>query len=503
MAIGLVGTGSAIPQDGAREQPATLIWTVISLLCLITALLPFVLPAIPIGDDACKHLMVARVLTDYDNPFLRYFDYFSIQWRPVPTALGDLTLAAFVRMFSPLAALKAYFIAFAAGLWLSGHFYFKQLGHPGFAVILLLPLLHSFYVFSAFLPFIGSIALYPLLLGVMIGFPPGLRRSAWLAVILVGLYGFHFVGAAIGCFTVVMFAVNVKRPRLLWDHLLSIVPCAGLILYYEVAKPRDTVPPLFHGPLGQIKAYIAYNVWSLSPTASWLFVALLALFTAAVARHALGGRIVHGRLLVLSIMLVIVGLFMPYQMGAAFVVGSRTLPFAFIAAGGALKWNPRLLRASIVLVCVFLAISSVLNTSKALAVQASYRVFLSGMPTVKPGSRVLPIIEDQTLGGNKYITPFTGVEDLYNIYRGGANPYVFAEPLVGTGGNLLRAKYDLSFAFKFSPHPWRQDYRGVSKNYDYIICWGRLPTIKPAIASEAPLVFENGLLSIYGRSPKF
>lgn len=445
--------------------------------------------------------MVARVLADLNDPFLRYCDYFSIHWQPVPTSLGDLTLAAFVTVFSPITALKAYFIVFAAGLWLSGHFYFKQLGHPGFAVILLLALLHSFYVFSAFLPFIGSIVLYPLLLGVIVGFPPGLRRSAWLAFILVALYGFHLVGAAVGCFTVVLFATNVRRPRVLWDELLAIVPCAGLVVYYAVTKPRDNGRLLFHGPLGQIKAYIGYSVWSLSPTSSWLFVVLLAVFTAAVVWHVRGGRIIHGRLLALSIMLLTIGLFMPYQIGGEFVVGPRTLPFAFVAAAGALKWDARFLRALIVFVCIFLAISSALNTAKALAVQASYRVFLSGMPAVKPGSNVLPIIEDLTLGGNKYVQPFNSVEDLYNIYRGGANPYVFAEPLVGNGANLLRAKYSLSPISKFSPNPQSVDYRALSKNYDYVICWGRLPTIKPAIAGEAPLVFENGLLSIYGRSP--
>jgi hypothetical protein len=150
---------------------------------------------------------------------------------------------------------------------------------------------------------------------------------------------------------------------------------------------------------------------------------------------------------------------------------------------------------------MFLAISSALNTSKVLAVQRSYSLFLSGMPTVKPGSKLLPIIEDLTLGGNKYIQPFNSVEDLYNIYRGGANPYVFAEPLVGNGANLLRSKYAPGLISKFAPNAQRVDYRGVSKDYDYVICWGRLATIKPAIAREAPLVFEEGLLSIYGRSP--
>jgi len=62
-------------------------------------------------------------VADYDNPAFRYFDYFTIHWRPVPTALADLLLAVFVKIFSPIAALKAFFVAIAVGLWLSSRFY--------------------------------------------------------------------------------------------------------------------------------------------------------------------------------------------------------------------------------------------------------------------------------------------------------------------------------------------------------------------------------------------
>jgi len=48
-------------------------------------------------------------------------------------------------------------------------------------------------------------------------------------------------------------------------------------------------------------------------------------------------RIVYWRLIFISLLLVIVGLLMPYQMGAATYIGARTFPFAFIAAMGALN----------------------------------------------------------------------------------------------------------------------------------------------------------------------
>jgi len=118
------------------------------------------------------------------------------------------------------------------------------------------------------------------------------------------------------------------------------------------------------------------------------------------------------------------------------------------------------------------------------------------MPSVKLGSKILPIIEDVRFGGNEYMYPFNGVEDLYNVYRGGANPYVFADPIVRTGGNLLHATFSRSYTSKFLGGG-TPDYRGVSNDYDYIICWGCPPAVTAVIEREGLVVFKNGLLSVY------
>jgi hypothetical protein len=115
---------------------------------------------------------------------------------------------------------------------------------------------------------------------------------------------------------------------------------------------------------------------------------------------------------------------------------------------------------------------------------------------VKFGSKILPIIEDVRFGGNEYLYPFNGVEDLYNVYRGGANPYVFADPIVRTGGNLLHATFSRSYTSKFLGGG-TPDYQGVSDDYDYVICWECGPAVTTVIEREAPLVFRNGLLSVY------
>jgi len=467
---------------------------VILALCFVIAVLPFLVPAIPAATDAAKHLMVARVLADYSDPLLGYSRYFTIVWRPIPSILGDLALAALVKLSEPLLAVKLYYLAFALGLWMCARFYLTSLRQPAFAAILFFPLLHTFYVFSGFLPFIVTFAVYPLLLGILIECSPSRQRSLVLALTLLVLYGFHPIGAAVGCFSVLFLSIDPKRWGVSWISVLSVLPASLLMAYFSLTKMRAT--PQFHSPLGQIKAYVAYNVFSFSRSSSYLFIFLFVLLGAVAVWDAVHNRVFHRRLLALGAVLIAIGLVMPYQVGADFIIGSRTLPFAIITTVGALRWSPQRLRAAALAASLFLVFSAALNLQQSLAVQASYRVFLSGMASVKFGSKILPIIEDVRFGGNEYIYPFNGVEDLYNVYRGGANPYVFADPIVRTGGNLLHATFSRSYTSKFLGGG-TPDYRGVSNDYDYVICWGCPPAVTAVIKDEGFLVFKNGLLSVY------
>ena len=147
----------------------------------------------------------------------------------------------------------------------------------------------------------------------------------------------------------------------------------------------------------------------------------------------------------------------------------------------------------------FLAVSGCLNARIALKVQDAYRTFLSGTPAVDYGARMLPIIEDMNTGGNQYIQPFAGIEDAYNIYRGGSNPYCFSTPWIRTGAVVLRSKYPLDYAFKYSDRT--PEYVGVSRKYNYVVLFGKLPEARRVVADEMCLSFSNGPLSVYRSCP--
>ncbi len=68
---------------------------------------------------------------------------------------------------------------------------------------------------------------------------------------------------------------------------------------------------------------------------------------------------------------------------------------------------------------------------------------------MKFGSRILPVISNLTQGGNEFIQPFNGIEDAYNVYRGGSNAYALAFPVVSTAASL-RTLHKPTFTSKFS-----------------------------------------------------
>lgn len=471
------------------------IWRLVPVLCVLAALSPFLLPHIPVGTDLPKHVMVARVVASYNDARFGYANHFDLDLGPRPTFLGALTLAGLAKILDPFDAAKAYLALFVVGLWLSGRFLAVRAGQPALAALLLLPLAHSFCVFSGFLPYIGSIPLFALLLGVLISQPPGFKRSTWICVLMLILHGFHIVGFAAGCFAVVLFAVDRKEGwRIAWSDLAALMPAVFTAGYYLLHKSPQSSTWFFHGPLGQIKAYIGYNAWTLSRVAGYLFIGLVVVLAAQIAWQAYR-QPKKPRLLFLIIALAVIGLLSPYQIGDWFVVGSRTLPFVVVASLAFLNFSERSSMILATVVLGFLVISGWLNTRIALNVQDAYRTFFSGIPALDYGARMLPVIEDPNLGGNQYIQPFAGIEDAYNIYRGGSNPYCFSSPWVKTGAVILRARNAPDYALKFSTRT--PDYRGAPQKYNYIVLFGKLPEVTRVVANEMCLGFSNGPLAVY------
>lgn len=469
-------------------------------VCLISAVLPFVAPSFPVGTDFPKHALVANILAHYHDPMYGYDQHFNMVLSPRATMLGELVLAALTCFVSAFVAVKLYLVFFVLTLWLSGQFLLKKVNESPVASLLLLPIAHSFLVFSGFLPFLGSIAIFPFLIGVLIADGSTPLRSLLVSVLLLTLYGFHLMGAFVGLVVVGVFALcsgngQLRPLRCIVLDLLATVPVVAFCGYFMLQKDTNITKTVFQTPLGQIKAYFGYNIWPLSLHAGWILGAGLLFFAIAGVRQVYR-RNYDIRLCWSAVLLVLIGLFLPVASGAGFVIGSRTLPFAIITAIAMFRFTKRGLYMAVTITCAVLTSSATLNTTAALRVQPYYRTFLSGLDTVHYGSRLISVVEDLSLGGNRYIQPFAGMEDAYNIYRGGSNGYALAVPYVPTGGAALRLKYAPEYTYKYTTGV-SPNYHGVGSVYDYVLVYGNLPQVTAVLQTELDLVYRNDPLSIY------
>ena len=481
----------------------------LAVISLAGAAAPFALPSIPVSANLVNHLFVAQVLAEYSNPLYRYDKAFELVLTPKSTVLGELALASLVKIAGAFPAARLYYVLFVAVLFLSAFYMARLLNAGVLLAICALPLAHTFFVFSGFLPFMGSLALYPLVPAFARRQPRGTSRI-FMAVLLIVIYGFHLMGAFAACFTAITLALLWNRA---WKEriadALATLPTAGLAAYFVL---RESVPGKWiyaATPAAWLKAFLGYNVWGTSRIAGYFLLALIVSLGLVLARQGWLRRADPG-LLASAAGLTVLGLALPIEIGEEFVIGSRMLPFAIIAGLAAMGnvWNFRQWQRAAAPACLFLVISGILNTAAAFRVQPFYREFLSGAPAIEYGSRILPVIADLDLGGDEYIAPFTGIQDAYNILRGGSNPDCFAGPARGPAGGagvrngsmMLNFRYPQTYSFKFSSAA--PDFRGVSRDYDAVIIFGSTGRAAAALRDvphEMNLAFAEGRLAVYKR----
>jgi len=181
-------------------------------------------------------------------------------------------------------------------------------------------------------------------------------------------------------------------------------------------------------------------------------------------------------------------------------VGARLLPFALMVAVLGLRLEEPLGSRIAIAAAVFALLSGALSTRAVFQEQTIYREFLTGMPHVRLGSRILPVIEGWSDGGVAVAVPHYGMEDLYTIYRGGMNPLVFAYPGLRTGAHFLEFRQPLPTlprGIKFN-REFKPDLAGVPAYWDYVVLRG-FTGQRAVLEREMDLCYVSGRLAVFGR----
>jgi hypothetical protein len=206
-------------------------------------------------------------------------------------------------------------------------------------------------------------------------------------------------------------------------------------------------------------------------------------------------------LLTAAVVLTVLAIAMPSSLGSLWPAGPRLFPFALILLVVGLPWKKVSRWVTLVLSTTLLVGLSTASTLHAVSLDQEFRDFLGGVAVVDTGKNILPILADPN-EGSRWTDPYRNLVGYYTIERGGANPYVFAEPHIKTAASPLkfRRTEDRLYAYLYDPEHSAEDYVGVSGSYDYVLIWGNLPKIENVIHREMHVVYTRGRASLYKKT---
>lgn len=498
-------------------------WGTIGIASAISlTLIPFFLVSIPPLTDLPQHVLVARILAKLSDSTLGYDKYFSLHWRFTPNILAHMLLSSIQHYTSPFMSAKIYLSIFVLALFFGQAYFARSIGNqsPNLIALAALPLAFSWPVYMGFLPFIMTLPLFVLLLGIWHRVENPWQRSTFLAFLLIVLFGFHIIGSSVGAFSIfVLSLLTYYQFRAIrqsnsnnWLHtrsskkhvildLISMIPVFLLTLWFLASEESSSLSAKFYPPHQAIKSSIYYTVSSLSKPMLFLgtvgLLSLVAMITISTFRKRASGSLLHP-LFLLSVALGIISIVVPIKLGILWPAGPRVLPFAYLVATSLLTQTSRSKTPFLVAVGCYLILACIFTTRDCLKLEMSYRTLLSGLHSIKYQSKILPIVVDP-LEGSDHTDPFWAIASAYTIYRGGSHPYVFAYPYWKTGSALLhyRTEHEYPFAYLYG-EAIHSSYQGVASNYDAVLVWGENQDLHSKLSIELPLLFSNPPLRIYG-----
>ncbi len=488
-----------------RHSTPTLAELALLGLLLFLALLPFLVNPIPVANDLHQQVFQARVIASFNDPFFHFPEHYTLDLTPRYTFLPITLLSGLTGLFEPYVAVKIYYLLMFAVLWATARWAFVAMGQSPWAAMLVLPLAHSAFPFLGNYAYFSSIAVSPLLLGALAAKPTGLRRFLLIGGIFLLFYATHVFGIVAGGFTLFVFAVvpkdSTSRPNWLGIvksfalDCLAALPAIALTLYSMAGTRGGTAAQtIYFAPLNQVKAFFAFFAIGISRPAGILLLAALGT-VAVILWLQRGNGQTDRRLIVLALGLIVLDILLPVQWRSWWGVGVRTAAFAAIAAIAALRFSPSAWQRAAI---ASLALLTATSTLSAIAEKAAYPVyedFLAGLPYVAPGSKILPIVQQRTAGN---LEMMVGIADVYNIYRGGSNPYCFASPRMAFGNSLLNSRLGYPEAHLYDvPPPPVETYRNIGDSYDYIVVFGDFPGLAAVLDSSAKPIFSRNRLTVF------
>lgn len=475
---------------------------------IVLCCLPFYVSIVPPLADLPAHVLVARVLLNFDDPVLQFSEYFAVHWTIAPTSLFYAFMTLLQKALGPIMDARVYLTIWVTLTWLGVAYLASVLGQrkPWDAALLALPLAFCGYAYQGYLPFLMGFPLFAFAVAIWFnGWKPAVKLPA-LWIVLLLLFGFHIVGAAAAGAAIstaeLVQAIRERELRTLVKCAAALTPLLLLTVFYLFGQEGPSADIRYSGVIDQVLDVVKFTAATLDDRAALLMLAwLVGLFLVFLLHW-------HGwvaQLPLLWAMVAVAGLSvaMPGSLGALWPAGPRLLPFALILLVAGMPWDTWRMHAPAAVGLLLLVGLCVATTLHVRHLDAGYRDILSAIDHVQPGKRVLPIMGRPD--GVRWTSPYQHAGDWVTSARGGTNPFVFATPYVRTAAAplIFRLASDAPLLpIGFEPKRGADFYRAAAKPFDYVLTWGdtvEIVAVRDAIGRDKTLVYQRGHAHLFAR----
>jgi hypothetical protein len=479
---------------------------VATVLGVVLSCLPFYTSIVPPMADLPAHVLVARIVAQYGDSTFRFSEFFTVQWNVAPTALFYLLFVPLQKIVGPFSDGRVYLTVWVVLMWVGSWALARAMGRrePWLAACVAAPLAFCWYAYNGFLPFLMSIPLFTLTVAAWLGRWKPSTKIALVGILLATIFGFHIVGAAAAgavLGVIAVFQTVVDRDRRAIPMLAaSAIPLSLVTALYLAGQQSPTAKLGYADLASQIVDVIKFTCATLDGRAGLLMLLWLGSLGIVFLwrwRDLMGTRAV----LASALLLLVLSVAMPQAMGSLWPAGPRLLPFALILLIASTHWSE--VRREVLLGCCALLLVglSAFTTHRTMVIDQGYRDLLAAADLIAPGSQVLPVITDTSLGST-WTKPYLHIGSIYTAMRGGSNPYVFAVPHVMTGATPLTyrippASRDYAFIYDESRTP--ADYKGVAGSYDYVLLWGASEALTEVLRGEMQQIYRRGEATLFAR----
>jgi len=362
---------------------------------------------LPTVDGPC-HTYNAWILRQYLNVqhYPLFQQYYRINAEPYPNWLGHAILALLMFVVPPLVAEKLLVSAYALTL-LGGIWYLTGAVRPGnsrWLALLAFPFVFNYTFQAGFYNFSLSLALFPFVLGLWWRHrdrSPSLLYAVGINLLLGLCYFAHILSFGLALVALaVLWLATLRRDgwRRHLAHLLVLAPQAILPLWYFSRQGGELLPSYW--PFGRQLRYFAGlgALPSLGAVQDWpaalLALAFLVLLVLTLRREGVRRSLRGERAFLLLVALFTLLFFVsPEGMSGGTILKPRLClyPYLILIPWFAPAWGARARRIGIAALVLVALLDLGYVIHKYVLLSARMEAYLSGVATVAPNSRVLPL----------------------------------------------------------------------------------------------------------------